>query len=142
MIRRTNKAEAKPRATGKRASPGRPINRQSKFSEETINALRDDLVYQKIPLAQVVISDEDQPGLRAIIRSSGTVTFNVQYSVAGEKNYRPQIKIGDYPDMNVYRARGLARTIVELGRRGIDPQAGLHDRLIRELEEKGVSWLP
>lgn len=142
MIRRTSKPEVKPRATGKRVSPGRPIERQSKFSAETIDALRNDLMQQKIPLSQIVISDEDQPGLRAIIRQSGTVTFNVQYKITGQKDYRPQIKIGDYPEMNVYRARGIARTIVELGHRGIDPTAGLHERLIRELEEKGVSWTP
>jgi hypothetical protein len=63
----------------------------------------------------------------------------VQYYVNGS---RPFITIGYVPGMSVSDARYLAQVIQKLGEKGIDVQEGLHDRLIRELMDKGTSWRP
>jgi hypothetical protein len=36
----------------------------------------------------------------------------------------------------------IARTVQALAEQGIDAQAGLHERLIRELKAKGIRWRP
>jgi hypothetical protein len=52
------------------------------------------------------------------------------------------LKIGDWPGTSIEQARTLARTVKALGVAGIDPQVGLHERLIRELTERGTDWRP
>ena len=47
-------------------------------------------------------------------------------------------KLGDHPDMSIAEARQLTRTVQTLAAIGIDPQEGLHERLIRELKAKGT----
>lgn len=44
--------------------------------------------------------------------------------------------------MKISEARVLAKTVRLLAARGIDVQAGLHERLVRELTEKGEKWRP
>jgi hypothetical protein len=39
-------------------------------------------------------------------------------------------------------ARELAGTVQALAGQGIDAQAGLHERLIRELKAKNIRWRP
>ena len=110
-----------------------------KFSGPTFEALADDLKRGRVPLDRVTVSDNIQTGLRAIIRNTGLISFHVQYSVEGS---RPYLKIGDYPDTTVNEARSIAKTVIALAERGIDVQSGLHERLVRELKEKGEKWRP
>lgn len=85
------------------------------------------------------IADASCCGLRIIIRAGGSVTFHVQYTVRG-RNRRPMIMLGEYPTMAIDEARALTRTIVELGKIGINVEDGLHKRLIRELQEQNTAW--
>lgn len=123
--------------TGRRKRP--PSNSTGTFSGATFEALADDLKSKRIPLDRVTVSDDMQTGLRVIIRNTGLVSFHVQYDIDGS---RPYLKLGDHPDMTVPEARSLAATVRTLADHGIDPQAGLHERLVRELKEKGARWRP
>ncbi len=112
---------------------------QVAFSLETLESLAHSLKTGLMKTDRVTLSDDMVPGLRAIIRDTGLISFHVQYSIGKS---RPYLKIGDVPGMSVEEARKLARTILELARQGIDPQSGLHERLIRELTEQGANWRP
>lgn len=103
------------------------------FSAETF-----DRFIKRPPRRTTLLTDDVQPGLRAVIRK-GSVSFHVCYEVADR---RPMLKIGEHPAMTVKEARELARTIRVLAANGIDPQEGLHDRLIRELKDQGTEWRP
>lgn len=122
---------------GKERKQGRRVSRESKFSHATIDALIDDLKHQRIPLDRITITDEEQPGLRALIRKTGEVSFHSQYMVQGN---RLSLKIGNYPTMKIPEARGIAATIEALADKGVDVQKGLTERLIRELKEQGPKW--
>lgn len=120
--------------------PAPPPAEPSKFNIQTLEQIADDLQTGKIPLKQVTISDEMTTGLRAIVRNSGKISYHVDYVVSDEG--RCYLKVGDHPLMTMANARKLAQTIKTLGDQGIDPQAGLHERLIRELLDKGEKWRP
>jgi hypothetical protein len=121
-----------------RAAPGgqpRP-----EFTVATLEKLAKSLESGAIKhIDRLSISDDVQPGLRAIIRNTGAISFHVHYAVAGS---RPMLKIGEHPGTSIAEARSLAATVLTLADKGIDPQVGLHERLIRELKEKGARWRP
>lgn len=116
-------------------------NRKSRtdFTVATLTAIAEDLKNGVIPLKRVTISDPESYGLRAVIRDTGLISFHVQYSI---DDSRPYLMIGHHPDRTIKEARELAETIRILAEKGIDPQLGLHDRLVRELLEKGPKWKP
>jgi hypothetical protein len=128
-------------------TPGSGERGRSKFTPETLQALRNDVVTGRIPLAKVSISDDIQDGLRALIRKTGLITFHAHYTVGDE---RPYIKVGHYPmeddkkagQATIDDARQVTKTIRSLGDMGIDVQLGLHERLLRELRNKGTKWRP
>src|SRR4051812_28759042 len=99
------------------ATRGRPRAVNSKFGPATFVALLDDLQSGRIPLDRITVSDDIVPGLRAIIRNTGNVSYHVSYTVDGS---RPYLKIGDYPAMSLERARKIARTVLALADKGID----------------------
>lgn len=101
--------------------------------------MADDLKTQRIPLRKVFLSDDVQPGLSVIIRDSGSISFHAQYEFGGD---RPQMKIGNHPDMSINDARKIVKAIKALGHKGVDVQDGLHDRLVRELMRDGENWRP
>lgn len=109
------------------------------FTGEMLEGLAADLKSGRIPLPRVNVSDDVQVGLRAIIRNTGNISFHANYDY---QDSRPWFKIGDYPDMSIKKARELTFTIRELASKGIDVQAGMHERLLRELEERGTKWRP
>lgn len=113
---------------------------RSEFGPATFNALVEDLQTGRVPLDRVTVSDDVVPGLRAIIRKTGLVSYHVSYTTPD--NSRPYLKIGDHPAMSLTKARQIARTVLSLADKGIDPQAGLHERLIRELDQQGDKWRP
>lgn len=49
-------------------------------------------------------------------------------------------KIGNFPDMSIEDARALARTIISLGVKGIDPILETEKRMLCELREQGADW--
>lgn len=119
----------------------------TKFTKETLEAFAKDMASGRIPLERQQISDDRVVGLRAVIYKSGLVVFHVSYYAGkGEPDTkRPFIRIGtlnkDEPDhLTVEEARELARTIKALSDKGIDPQRGLHERLVKELKRDGVNW--
>jgi hypothetical protein len=88
---------------------------------------------------RITVSDDMVPGLRAIVRDTGGISFHVQYTIGKS---RPYLKIGEVPGTTIEQARALAKTVLALARQGIDPQSGLHERLLRELAEQGPKWRP
>jgi hypothetical protein len=114
-------------------------DRRTSFDVKTLEALAEDLKSGRIPLDRITVTDDQVPNLRAVIRNTGLVSYHVQYSVNGS---RPFMKVGNFPDMPIKTARELAHTVTALAAKGIDPQAGLHERLIRELLDRGDKWKP
>lgn len=90
---------------------------------------------------RLYLPDPVQTGLRIYIYKSGSISYHAKYKVDGS-DAQPLLKIGEHPDMSLDDARYVTRTIQSLGRRGIDVQAGLHARLVRELLAKGEGWRP
>src|SRR4051812_33089587 len=114
----------------------------SKFDPKTLNALVKDLQAGRLPLDRVTVSDDMVTGLRAVVYKSGLISFAISYHFGDE---RPFLKLGSLnPDADDYitipEVRELAKTVKALADKGIDVQAGLHARLLRELKEKGTSW--
>jgi hypothetical protein len=112
---------------------------RAKFSVETLEALAKDLQSGRTPLDKLTVSDDEVSGLRPIVRNTGAISYHVTYSISGS---RPYLLLGHHPEMTIRDARELAKTVQALAERGIDPQEGLHSRLIRELREKGTRWRP
>ena len=89
--------------------------------------------------ARITVSDSVQQGLRALITPDGAISFHVHYTI-GES--RPYLRIGGLPGTSIAEARELTKTVLALAAKGIDPQDGLHSRLIKELLKKGAAWRP
>lgn len=136
--------KARPNLAGSRrrgvASDKGGEKRVTSFDRETLEGLAEDLKTGRIPLDRLTVTDNEQANLRAVIRNTGLISYHVQYSLPNGS--RPFMKVGNYPDMPIKTARELCRTITSLASRGIDPQEGLHERLIRELLDKGERWKP
>lgn len=119
----------------------------SKFTEENLKALSRDMKSGRIMLDRMTLSDDIVTGLRAMVLKSGVVSFHVSYHLGGR---RPFMVIGELTDdkknldrLTLEEARDVARTVKHLAETtGIDPQEGLHRRLVRELKEKGKNWRP
>jgi len=111
----------------------------SAFTIPWFQKLAEGLTTKRMKTDRITVSDDMVPGLRAIIRDTGGISFHVQYTMGKS---RPYLKIGDVRGTTVDQARKLARTVLSLAKQGIDPQSGLHERLLRELAEQGDKWRP
>jgi hypothetical protein len=112
---------------------------KSEFTEEMLQSMSDALKSGRMKVDKVTFTDDMQPGLRAIVRNTGTVTFHAHYDFKGS---RPMLKVGDLGETTVEEARELTKTIRALAAKGIDVQSGLHERLLRELRAQGTKWRP
>lgn len=117
---------------------------ESVFTEATLAAMAKDLKSRRLVLDRTTVSDDLVTGLRAIITKDGSVTYHASYHLG---DTRPYLRLGvmdpKHPDhISLDDARELTKTIKALADKGIDPQEGLHRRLIRELLEKGPRWRP
>lgn len=134
------------------AKPLNSVAATSRFSPDTIDKLAADLKAGRLGVRdKVIISDDRQTGLRAIVRASGNISFHVHYNMG---DARPYMLVGHYPDAPERKrnakaaqeaiddARGIAETVRKLADMGIDPQDGLHERLLRELRSQGTDWRP
>lgn len=116
----------------------------SLFTEEMLLRTAEDLKSGRWPGERARFSDDVVVGLRAVVNQSGLVTYHAQYTVG---DFRGFIKIGDANKdskdyISLMKARQRAKTIVGLAGKGTDVQDGLHDRLMRELDEQGLDWEP
>jgi hypothetical protein len=109
------------------------------FSIPMLQKFAEGLTTGRMKTDRITISDGMVPGLRAIVRDTGGISFHVQYTIGKS---RPYLKIGEVPGTTIEQARKLARTVLALAQQGIDPQVGLHERLLRELAEQGPKWRP
>jgi hypothetical protein len=103
-----------------------------------------DLQSGRLPLDRTQISDDMVSGLRAMINKSGLISLHASYYVG---DARPYLKLGDLnadseDHISIEDARHITKVIKALGAKGIDVQAGLNKRLIRELKRDGTSWRP
>lgn len=122
---------------------GPKTSMKAKFNEATFTELAQDLKSGRIPLDRIQVSDNEVSGLRAIIRNTGTITYHVNYMINTKSGQqRTYIKIGDYPGINLSTARDRAEAIIALGKKGVDVQEALHDRLMREIDRDGQNWRP
>lgn len=122
---------------------------QSEFTAENLRGLAADMQKHTWPLIKdrMTVSDDVVTGLRAIVTKDGNITFHSSYHLP---NKRGSLLLGELTDdetnpdrMTVSEARHLMRTIQTLAEGiGIDPQEGLHRRLIRELKREGTKWRP
>ncbi|WP_448043750.1 integrase arm-type DNA-binding domain-containing protein [Bradyrhizobium liaoningense] len=117
---------------------------QSVFTEANIAAMAKDMKSGRILLDRTVLSDDLVTGLRVVIRKDGTVAYHASYHFGDD---RPFMKLGvidpkdpDYISLN--DARELTKVIKTLAAKGINPQEGLHRRLVAELLRDGVNWKP
>lgn len=109
------------------------------FNVKSLLSITEALSSGRMKVDRLTVSDNVVPGLRAICRATGGISYHVGYSVNGS---RPYLKVGAHPETTIAEARELAKTVIALARLGIDPQDGLHERLIRELREHGAKWRP
>jgi Arm DNA-binding domain len=112
---------------------------KTEFTEKMLTNMSDALKSGRMKVDKLTFTDDVQPGLRAIVRPTGTVTLHAHYDFEGS---RPMIKVGEIPGTTVDEARSLTKTIRALAERGIDVQSGLHERLLRELKAHGTKWRP
>lgn len=117
---------------------------QSSFTNEALEGLAKDLKSGRLPLERTTISDDMVTGLRAIVTKDGKISFHASYHF-GEG--RPFMKIGELDKkskdyISITDARELTKTIKGLADKGIDPQEGLLQRLVKELKRDGTSWKP
>lgn len=123
-------------ATGLRATSATETD---VFTDVNLKRFSQDIISGRLPIKRPSISDDRVPGLRAIFRESGQISFHVQYSIGDS---RPFLKIGDYPDMSIADARKIAEAIKHQATQGVDVQVELHTKLMRDLLTKGKSWKP
>jgi hypothetical protein len=118
-------------------------NNADYFTEKFFHQVAEDMKSGRWPGKRVQHADNVVTGLRAQIFPSSIISYHVQFYVGDE---RPFMLIGyghDKKDpmyLTVEEARNVARTIVALGRKGINPQMGLLPRLIHELKRDGENW--
>jgi hypothetical protein len=117
---------------------------ESRFTEANLAAMAKDLKSGRIMLDRTVLSDDLVVGLRAVIRKDGDVAYHASYTLG---DGRPFLKLGmldakDPDHISLAEARELTKTIKALADKGIDPQQGLHKRLIAELKRDGSNWTP
>jgi Arm DNA-binding domain len=112
---------------------------KTEFTEKMLISMSDALKSGRMKVDKVTFTDDVQPGLRAIVRPTGTVTLHAHYDFDGS---RPMIKVGEIPGTTIDEARELTKTIRALAENGIDVQSGLHERLLRELKAQGTKWRP
>lgn len=109
------------------------------FEIKALLSITEALSSGRMKIDRLTVSDNVVPGLRAICRATGGISYHITYSVNGS---RPYLKVGSHPETSIAEAREIAKTVIALARQGIDPQVGLHERLIRELREQGTKWRP
>jgi hypothetical protein len=115
------------------------------FTEAFFKQAAEDMKSGRWPGKRVQHADDMVTGLRAQVFPTGLISYHVQF-YCGED--RPFMLIGyghDKKDpmyLTVEEARNVARTIIALGAKGINPQEGLLPRLIKELKKEGDRWRP
>lgn len=106
------------------------------FNLETFKRLVEDMKSKRIPRSRMTMTRDS---LMVLMRDTGEISFHAIYTVG---NKRSSILLGEHPDMTLDRATKVAKSIYTLGQMGIDPQEGLHARLVREIESQGAKWRP
>jgi hypothetical protein len=115
------------------------------FTEDFFHLAAEEMKSGKFPAKRMQHADKVVTGLRAQIFPTGLISYHCQFYVGEE---RPFMLIGyghDKKDplyLTVEEARNVARTIIALGNKGINPQLGLLPRLIKELKRDGERWRP
>lgn len=119
-------------------------NVASFFTEEYFHQTAEQMRTGRAPMKRMQHSDEMVAGLRAQVFPSGIISYHVSFYVGDE---RPFMMIGyankDSPlYLTVQEAREVAKTVIALGKRGVNPQDGLLPRLLKELRRDGERWKP
>lgn len=113
------------------------------FTEAFFKQVVEDMKSGRWPGKRVQHADDMVTGLRAQVYPTGLISYHVSYYVGEE---RPFMLIGyghDKSDplyLTVQDARHVAKTVIALGEKGINPQDGLLPRLVHELKRDGANW--
>ena len=78
------------------------------------------------------LSDNEARGFRLIVSPTGTRRFVASYRV-GSKGKASMKALGSYPTLSIEAARAAAREVLELARKGLDPQASRNAPTVAEL---------
>lgn len=128
----------------------------SQITEKVLVKMAQDLMKDTPPLPKLAVTDDVVVGLRFIIYKEGTISIHVSYTVDGDTDRRPFIKVGylasspskaarepktDEP-LTLEEARNLARAIKQIGDRGIDIERDSRRRLLSEIRRDGGKWSP
>ena len=124
----------------------RAANAPPDLTDNLLRSICADVKHNRIPVTngRIRITDGRQSGLIVNIYKGDkggdpNVAFHAGYRIGAS---RPLVKIGDYPEMSLEKARKITKIIQELGSHGVDVEDGFHQRLIRELERDGAKWRP
>jgi hypothetical protein len=120
---------------------------ESVFTEATLAAMAKDLKSRRLVLDRTTVSDDLVVGLRALITKDGVVTYHANYHLGGIGGKRGYLRLGTLDPkakdhISLDDARELTKTIKTLSAQGIDPEEGLHARLVKELLRDGTDWRP
>jgi len=117
---------------------------QSKFTEETILQVADDLQSGRNPLNRTTISDDMVTGLKAECFNSGMITWHAHVPFGdGDRIF---MKIGTMHDkksddyLSLKEAREIVKSIKAIVAKGIDPRDALLKRFIFELKRDGENF--
>ena len=110
------------------------------FTPALLRELAAKMVAGEITDERLTLSDSKQPGLRAIIRSSGAITLHAHYRLPD--GTRPWINLGPLEEMSIGDARKLTATVTALARTGVDPLESTRAKVMKELLAKGTAWRP
>lgn len=104
----------------------------STFAIENLEAMINDLQSDRIKLAKLTVSDSEVPGLRAVVRKEGRISFFAAYTIGDS---RPMLHIGDAPKTTIDDARALTRFVRKCAEAGIDVREELEQPLLDKLRK-------
>lgn len=117
---------------------------KSKITEALLFRTVEELQSGRMPLERQRWSDDVAVGLRITVNFSGLITFAASYDIDNERHHMIIGSLNKERDdyITLEKARQRTKIIKGLAERGVNPQDGLHRRLLREIDEEGLKWEP
>lgn len=133
--------QIKPRVRSKKIGV---FEEESRFTDGALLRMSKDLHSGRNPKERDRFRDDVVVGLYATINRSGLITFHIDYEIEGDRHHLTLGALNEERDdrITIDEARKLANIVKILARGKINPQDGLHKRLIKELKRDGTAWKP
>lgn len=104
---------------------------ESLFNDEMLRKVATDLKTKRTPLERMVLSDDEVPGLRAMVLKDGSINFEASYRFG---DMRRSLPLGNTLELSVADARKITACIKNLAASGIDVQSDMRTRVLNELK--------